>query len=108
MSVCESEADDFENAMTLGVCHEIDGCAGHMTAPNDLTPDKGLETFPPGFGMLNIRALVDVRPINQLGGRELGAVWILCPMPCPVVWVSGDPCVALTLGGLLQFRCSRA
>ena len=50
MSVCEPEADDFDNAMTLSVCNEIDGCAGHVIAPDDLTPDKGLETIPPGLG----------------------------------------------------------
>src|SRR5271166_2419634 len=104
IAVCEPDADDFDDAMVLGVCHEIDGCVGHMIPADDLTADKGLEAVPSGLGMFNIHPLVDARPVGQLGRGEPRSIRIFCLMPCPVVRVPGDPRVAFRSGASPRAR----
>jgi len=45
LGVGETDADDFDAAMVLGVCHKIDRHADHKIRPYDLAADKRLEAL---------------------------------------------------------------
>jgi hypothetical protein len=88
--VCESDADDFDDAMVFGVCHKIDGGVYHSISADDLPPDEGLEAVPLGFWMLDIDPLVGACPVGQLRRGEFRTIRVLSLVPHPVPRVPGD------------------
>src|SRR5271166_6019619 len=98
MAVCEPDADDFDNAMVLGVCHEIDGRMGYLIPTDDLTAHEGLEAVSAGLEVFDIHPLVDARQVSQFGRGERRTTRVLRLMSCPVMRVPGDPRVVFGSG----------
>jgi hypothetical protein len=77
IGVCIPDADDFDDAMVFGVCHEINGGTDHQVSPNDCTADQRLESVASRLAVFDVNPFVYSGPVNQFGGGEPGTVGIV-------------------------------